>query len=184
MFALVENGVVVKHPYSATDLKRAHKEISFPKNPSDAQLADWNVLRVFNSTPPTFNALTEVLEETTPIFTDNRWTQVWSVRAATAEEVAQRQQQLQDQIITATQQRLDDFASERGYDGILSACTYASSAVPKFQTEGQYCANSRDDTWSTLYVILAEVQAGTRAVPTGFDDIEADLPTLSWPAES
>ena len=72
MFALVENGVVVKHPYSATDLKRAHKEISFPKNPTDAQLADWNVLRVFNSTPPTFNALTEVLEETTPVFTDNR----------------------------------------------------------------------------------------------------------------
>jgi hypothetical protein len=90
--------------------------------------------------------------------------------------------EVQAEIVDATQKRLDDFARTRNYDGILSACTYASSSVPKFAAEGQYCVDARDNTWATLYTILGEVQAGTRPVPTGFDDIVGDLPTLEWPA--
>lgn len=90
--------------------------------------------------------------------------------------------QIQQEIIDATQKRLDTFARTKGYDGILSACTYATSAVPQFQTEGQYCVSARDATWASLYQILAEVQTGTRPVPTGYADIEADLPVLEWPA--
>jgi hypothetical protein len=91
-------------------------------------------------------------------------------------------EELQAEIVEATQKRLDDFARTRNYDGILSACTYASSSVPKFAAEGQYCVDARDNTWATLYTILGEVQAGTRPVPTGFDDIAGDLPALEWPA--
>ena len=89
---------------------------------------------------------------------------------------------LQAEIVKATQNCLDTFAQTRNYDGILSACTYATSSVPAFAAEGQYCVASRDGTWAALYVILGEVQAGTRAVPTGFADIEGDLPVLGWPA--
>ena len=88
---------------------------------------------------------------------------------------------VKNQIIDATQKRLDDFAQTRNYDGILSACTYATSAVPKFATEGQYCVEVRDTTWAALYDILEEVQAGTRPQPSGFADIESDLPVLTWP---
>jgi hypothetical protein len=88
---------------------------------------------------------------------------------------------LQAEIVEATQKRLDDFARTRNYDGILSLCTYATSSVPKFQAEGQYGVNARDNTWATLYTILAEVEAGTRPMPTGYADIEADLPELTWP---
>jgi hypothetical protein len=84
-------------------------------------------------------------------------------------------------IIAATQQRLDAFAKTRNYDGILSACTYATSAVPKFKAEGQYCVEVRDTTWAALYDILGKVQAGTRPKPSGYADIEADLPVLTWP---
>lgn len=90
---------------------------------------------------------------------------------------------IQAEIIGATQQRLDDFARTRNYDGILSACTYATSTVPKFQAEGQYAVNARDMTWVTLYQILGEVQAGTRPVPSSFADIEPDLPVLTWPTQ-
>lgn len=88
---------------------------------------------------------------------------------------------LQSSIVAATQQRLDDFAKTRGYDGILSACTYATSTVPKFAADGQAAVNARDTTWATLYTVLAEVQAGTRPMPTGFADIEPLLPVLVWP---
>jgi hypothetical protein len=84
-------------------------------------------------------------------------------------------------VVQATQQRLDDFAKTRNYDGILSACTYATSTVPKFQGEGQYAVGARDATWGALYQIMAEVMAGTRPMPTIFADVEPDLPTLVWP---
>jgi hypothetical protein len=86
-------------------------------------------------------------------------------------------------IADATQERLDAFARTRNYDGILSASTYAVSTNAKFAAEGQYCVNARDATWATLYAILAEVEAGTRPIPTSFADIEPDLPILEWPVK-
>ena len=78
------------------------------------------------------------------------------------------------------QARLDRWAQSRGYDGILSACTYATSQVPRFQAEGQRCVDLRDQTWARLYEILAEVEAGTRPVPMSLAEIEGDLPALTW----
>ena len=92
----------------------------------------------------------------------------------------------QEQIIAAfsaqIQGRLDAFARGRNYDGILSACTYATSTMAKFKAEGQACVNLRDATWSAAYNILAQVQAGTRPMPSSIADIEADLPPLVWPS--
>jgi len=87
---------------------------------------------------------------------------------------------IKSSIIRLTQDRLDSFAASRNYDGILSACTYATSTVPKFQAEGQSAVNARDATWSTLYSILDDVQNGIRLIPTSFSDIEDDLPVLTW----
>jgi hypothetical protein len=89
--------------------------------------------------------------------------------------------QVKAEIMTATQQRLDTFAGTRDYNSILSACTYATSAVPQFKRDGQYCVNARDATWGKLYTMLAEVEAGTRPMPSGYADIEGELPVLQWP---
>ncbi len=111
-----------------------------------------------------------------PVFTDP------AERAAyVAAKTAERNAGIQKSIVDATQQRLDDFAKTRGYDGILSACTYATSPTAKFAQEGQYCVIQRDATWTTLYAMLAEVEAGTRPMPTGFADVEPELPALEWP---
>lgn len=88
---------------------------------------------------------------------------------------------VKDEIVDATQKRLDDFAQTRRYDGILSLCTYATSANPKFRQEGQYGVEARDATWAKLYQMLDEVQAGTRPTPIGYADIEGELPALVWP---
>lgn len=84
-------------------------------------------------------------------------------------------------VTVATQLRLDTFAQTRNYDGILSACTYANSSVPKFAAEGQCCVDARDATWSALYNIMNEVIAMTRPMPESFADIVDDLPALAWP---
>lgn len=90
-------------------------------------------------------------------------------------------EQIIAEVTAATQKRLDDFARTRNYDGILSACTYATSSVPKFTAEGQYAVDARDNTWATLYAFMADVQAGLQPMPTGFADVEPFLPSLNWP---
>jgi hypothetical protein len=90
-------------------------------------------------------------------------------------------EQVKGDIVTQTQARLDAFAQTRGYDGILSACTYAADPVPKFAAEGAYAVVARSQTWSALYALLDAVQAGTTPMPTGFADVEPLLPVLAWP---
>ena len=89
-------------------------------------------------------------------------------------------EQIKMEIVDAVQNRLDAFAQTRNYDGILSACTYATSTVPKFAAEGQYAVNARDATWATCYQIMTAVQEGQRPLPTA-EPVLSELPLLSWP---
>ena len=84
------------------------------------------------------------------------------------------------QYTAGVQKYLDDFARTRNYDGILSAATYATSAVPKFKAEGQYAVEARDATWAKCYEVLAAVEAGSRPMPT-LEELLAELPVLTWP---
>lgn len=158
----------------------------------------------FSSPQPDHNPITQTFRETTPVLTEKgRYEQAWEIvprfteytdeqgvthtvieqeSAAIAADQAAAVQSLVRSITDATQKRLDDFARTRNYDGILSACTYASSTVPMFAAEGQCAVNVRDATWAALYAIMAEVQAGARPMPAGFLDVEPDLPTMTWPS--
>jgi hypothetical protein len=91
MHALIENGAVAQYPYTTGDLKRANPQTSFPSQISDASLLEYGVHRVFFATQPEVTA-TQVLEEGTPVFSteDQRWTQTFTVRDMSAEEVASR----------------------------------------------------------------------------------------------
>lgn len=89
--------------------------------------------------------------------------------------------QIEAEITAAVQARLDDWAKTRNYDGILSACTYATSTVPKFAAEGQAAVVARDATWNAMYALLEDVQGGTHPMPTGYADVEPIMPSLEWP---
>ena len=155
-------------------------------NTTGVKFADegWSV--VFPTPAPPHDPLTQFTQETPPVLTvKGHWEQQWEVLDLDADTIAAKQaqhaQELQTAIVAAVQSRLDTFAQTRNYDGILSAATYASSTVPKFAAEGQCAVNLRDNTWATLYTLLAEIQAGTRPVPTGYADFEPLLPALAWP---
>lgn len=88
--------------------------------------------------------------------------------------------QMVDSFKAAIQANLDAFAQQRGYDGILSACTYVSSTVTKFRQEGQRCVDLRDQTWAACYVLLDEVMQGSKPMPASIDDVRNLLPALTW----
>jgi len=83
-------------------------------------------------------------------------------------------------LTKAVQGHLDSTARTRNYDGILSLCSYATSLDPVFHAEGQAGVEWRDAVWRMAYVIMAEVKAGTRPVPTPGELIDA-LPEMLWP---
>lgn len=85
------------------------------------------------------------------------------------------------EIVADVQLRLDIFAQTRGYDNIVSACSYATSQHQKYGPEGRYCVAAREQTWDALFAIEAEVTAGTRPLPSGYEEIKAELPALVWP---
>lgn len=89
-------------------------------------------------------------------------------------------EEIQKTLTDAIQNHLDTKPKERLYDGILSLCTYATSSNPKFAAEGQAGVAWRDACWAKGYEIMAEVQAGTREIPTK-DELLAELPAFTWP---
>lgn len=89
-------------------------------------------------------------------------------------------QQAFSRLQAVVQRRLDEWAAERGYDGILSLCTYATSTVPQFQSEGQRGVEVRDACWTFGYDLLAQVEAGTAPIPTEAE-LVAMLPSMEWP---
>lgn len=90
MFALIKNGQVVKYPYSLANLRTDNPAISFPKNPSDSILAEFDMVRIFFSTQPQIDQNTQALSEGTPVFNGERWDQTWTVRELTSDEIQER----------------------------------------------------------------------------------------------
>lgn len=180
MYTLIKNGIVFKYPYTITDLRLANPSTSFPNTPSDETLADFGLYRVAQVVVPQVQS-GQVAVEGTPVLVGGQWTQVWALRDKTPGELAAEMQTLQAGVVQATQDRLDAFAQTRDYDDIKSATGYAGCSVLRFDIEGTYCRDARAETWDALYVILAEVKAGTRPVPTSFADVEPLLPRLVWP---
>jgi len=76
-----------------------------------------------------------------------------------------------DQLIAANtaaiQSALDAQAVAKGYDSIISACSYAAQASGEpFQAEGAAFLTWRSDVWTQAYATLADVEAGTVPMPT------------------
>lgn len=84
------------------------------------------------------------------------------------------------QAIDAVQKHLDAFAATRGYDGILSLCTYANDPDPAYAAEGQRGVYLRSITWAAVRRLQAEILAGTRPLPETMEDALALLPPLTW----
>ena len=95
------------------------------------------------------------------------------------EKPAPTAEEIQAQLTAAVQAYMDSTAQTRGYDNIHTACSYANSTDHIFAAEGQACLQWRDKVWRKCYDILAEVQAGSRDIPTVEELIE-ELPVLEW----
>lgn len=83
--------------------------------------------------------------------------------------------------IDAVQSELDRQARGRGYDNIVSACTYAAGPNDDpFAAEGRAYLAWRSAVWAHAHGVLAEVEAGSRPMPTPEESVSM-MPTLELP---
>lgn len=88
-------------------------------------------------------------------------------------------EKLTAQFTKAVQKWMDTKAQERGYDNIISACTYAYSSDPIFAKEGAAAKEWRDKVWRHCYDVVAQVVSGGRSIPST-SELLAELPKLEW----
>lgn len=177
---------VKKFPYTLEELYAEYPLTYFGPHLTNETLAAYNVSHVV-MTAGVYDPITEAADMSGCVYNADlkRWETTWEIRQLSAEQIQANidriTKDLQQTVIEAVQNRLDAFARTRNYDGILSACTYVTSVIPKFQQEAQYCVEARDSTWAKLYEIMADIQSGNRPMPDGYYQIEPELPVLQWP---
>jgi hypothetical protein len=81
--------------------------------------------------------------------------------------------------VNAAQRWMDARAQQDGYDGILSACTYAAPPDNPFAAEGNAYLLWRSSVWATCYTALAAHQPGD-PLPSD-DEFVAILPAYVPP---
>lgn len=113
------------------------------------------------------------IEEIAPVDGVRRF-QIVAVPEPTPEE---QEAALQAQYTALIQSMLDKEAQKLGYDNCNSVCTYVDTGVAKFDAEGVAFRKWRSAVWAKGYELLAEVQAGTRPIPTEEELVEL-LPKL------
>lgn len=93
-------------------------------------------------------------------------------------EFVETPEMVQERLINAVQQNLDQEARALGYDSIFTAVTYADDVNPKFAAEGAALKTWRSAVWTHCYQVLADVQGALRTVPTA-EELIAELPALT-----
>lgn len=160
LFAKIIDNAVEKFPYILEDLQRDNKNISFPSNIFEdvETLKEYNVYPLIEVDPPAVpNPLLYTTILTNPESIDGKWYQKWDI-VPTGVTLLQIIDNKKQQILKEVQTTLDMFARNRGYDNILSCCSYSSSTNEKFRQEAEYCIKLRDYVWIKTEEKLNELQ--------------------------
>lgn len=90
--------------------------------------------------------------------------------------------EIKQMLIDGVQNWMDEVAMSRGYDGILSACSYIDTGVERFDIEGAQARRWRSQVWAYCYAYLDEVLAGNRNIPS-LEELIEELPKIDWLTE-
>lgn len=193
IFARVVDGVIVEYPVSGLHItNRAHPvewytEVFFEDKPDLPPFSNYQETRrvvrgqVFASYTVVPVSLDSILADlyrsddplAMPGASADKVVAFASVMPATVQQIVNLSRNL-------AQQRLDAFAAEKHYDGILSAASYVGSQFAAFASEGAQAVANRDATWLALYGYMDKVTSGEMPVPKSSAEIIAQLPVLTW----
>lgn len=87
MYVKANNQTVEQFPYTLGDLRSDNPNVSFPKYPSEALLADWGVYVVVSDDLPASGAGQVVEQASEPVYENGEWVLKYIVRDMTQDEL-------------------------------------------------------------------------------------------------
>lgn len=94
MYALIQNGLVERFPYSLRNLRADNPNVSFPASIDEETLAAYGVVLVsVQETPPYDPSTHKVVQAAAPVLVDGTWQIVKTVAEKSQEEVGVEQEQ-------------------------------------------------------------------------------------------
>ena len=173
MYLKIENDII---EYPIWDIRAEFPEVSLPEVLTKDNLPEGFYLVNITERPSSWD---KTYVEGTPVLnSNNEYEQSWVGTILLSEELETKKESIRKSIINQVQARLDNFAKEKGYDSILSACSYKDSTNTIFANEAQIAILARDNTWTALYQVQLDVDNNLIPMPLSIDDIE--LPELKW----
>ena len=125
MYVLAPNQTVETFPYSIGALRRDNPNTSFPANPTEQTLAEWNVFPVIDKPAPDYNSATQNCNQINPTLKGSKWEMTWLVTPATPEQIAERTSAKESEV---RQQR----------NQLLSACDWTQLADSPLDSDGKF----------------------------------------------
>jgi hypothetical protein len=74
-----DNTSIEKYPVSFTEIRYTHKNVSFPDNPTDEDLASFNYCNVQNNEVPQYDIELQYVQEDTPIKNNGVWKKTYKL---------------------------------------------------------------------------------------------------------
>jgi len=180
MFAIINPETKEVLEFPVAQIRKKYPNISFPKVPTKYNLPSY-IVQVKIETKPQVN-LFEKLVSNTPTFNTStkEWVSGWSVVGMDLAEQQAQMNVLKGEVTLKAQERLEEFAQQKGYDSIIYACSYISSSNTTFASEAQLASDVRDNMWMVLSTKLKEIEDGTSALPTTYEELYSIIPTPTW----
>lgn len=145
IYCMAIGGTAVHYPFRLASLRTLYPNVSFPRDPGLPLLAEYGVFPVIEQSPPDYDVATQTVDEGTPQLVEGIWTQQWTVRDLTAEELKARV----PTVVTMRQARLALLQA-----GLLAQVETAIAAVEDpvqrqaVQIEWEYAAEvDRNHSW-------------------------------------
>lgn len=171
MHIKITNGIPEK--YSIGQLRRDNKNVSFPKNPSDSLLANWNVYPYTVDTQPEYDKRTQRIEAGSFDNSTGSWVQTWNVVDKTAEEISQYDAEMVAGVKAEAQRRILEILPEWKQRNLTArAAELAIKGVSNWTAEETSEYEAGQAVWDRIKAIRAASDAleAQSPIPENFSD--------------
>lgn len=149
----------------------------------DGKADQFHIHQFYTTAQPTFDPITQSVNEVDPALADGKWTQQWVVSDLAPETISANQAAALEQAKKSYEAALDAHflaaAKAKGYDTQYTCALRAGYPGP-FHDEGVAFATWMDNCNVAAFTLMSQVLAGAVPMPS-MEDFLAGLPVLTWP---
>lgn len=149
-----------------------------------AERIAYRVVELYETSMPAFDPITQVCVRDGGEFVGGRWQYKWLVSDVSPEQAQANAAAAQSALIArytaALDAHIDAVAKADRWDSRITACLASGFPNPWQERAKAFADWTYSQCYPLGYQIMADVQAGKRALPT-IEEFLAEMPVMEWP---